>query len=185
MSTTALYAELIVIGTGAAISILLLFYCLTGDSSLLVKLGELTPLVSAIPIVSIIYLLGVINSNLGHLVFKPFEKRMNCHALAKSYGEIRNTIQTTSHTDLVDDFHFRRTKIRICRGWFINSFLIIVALFIGACKGHIGPLMARFWIPAIGLLMIATVVSWWNSTDSELDSLGFFDKGYTTLIKEV
>jgi hypothetical protein len=192
MSTTTLYAELVVIGTGAAIFVLVLFYCLTGDSSLFARLGGLSSLGSAaalIPGLSIIYLLGVINTNVGYLIFKWPEdwlrrqalsksKHERCQALSKSkqeYEVIRTKVYISQHQALIEDFHFRRSKIRICRGWFINALLILFALIKGVGNGYIEPFMARFSIIAMGLLMIATCVSWWAATDTELRELLSFD----------
>jgi hypothetical protein len=182
MSTTTLYAELVVIGTGAAIFVLVLFYCLTGDSSLFARLGGLSSLGSAaalIPGLSIIYLLGIINTNVGYLLFKWPEDWLRRQALSKSkheYDVIRTNVYISQHQALIEDFHFRRSKIRICRGWFINALLILFALIIGAGNGYIEPFMARFSIIAMGLLMIATCVSWWAATDTELRELLSFDK---------
>ena len=181
MSTTTLYAELVVIGTGAAIFVLVLFYCLTGDSSWFTRLGGLSSLGSAaalIPGLSIIYLLGVINTNVGYLLFKWPENWLRRQALSKSkhkYDLIKNNVYISQHHELIEDFHFRRSKIRICRGWFINSLLILFALIKGVGNGYIEPFMAKFSIIAMGLLMIATGVSWWAATDTELRELRFFD----------
>jgi hypothetical protein len=180
MSTTTLYAELVVIGTGATIFVLVLFYCLTGDSSLFTRLGGLSSLGSAaalIPGLSIIYLLGVINTNVGYLLFKWPENWLRRQALKSKhkYDMIRTNVYTSQYHDLIEDFHFRRSKIRICRGWFINALLILFALIKGAGNGYIEPFMARFSIIAMGLLMIATGVSWWAATDTELRELLCFE----------
>jgi hypothetical protein len=182
MSTTTLYAELVVVGTGAAIVILVFFYSLTGDWSLFSGLGGLASLGSAaslIPVLSIIYLLGIINTNIGFLLFKWFEDHLRSKAWPNNdnkYDEIRNKLYISNHKDLIDDFHFRRSKIRICRGWFINSFLIFVALIIGTSNGHVGSFRSRFSIATMGLLMIGTVVAFWAATDTELRELRFFDE---------
>ena len=134
MNTTTLYAELIVVGSGATIFIVLLFYSLFGDSSWFSKFGGLTSIgsvVSLIPVLSVFYLLGIVISNVAYLLFKSREKRLSDEKLSRikhEYEEIRNTLYTSTHKDLIDEFEFRRSKIRICRGWFINSILIIIAL---------------------------------------------------------
>jgi hypothetical protein len=195
MNTTTLYAELIVVGSGATIFIVLLFYSLFGDSSWFGKLGGLTSIgnvVSLIPVLSVFYLLGIVISNVAYLLFKSREEKLRNEKfsdikreyeeirkkeLSDIYEEIRNTLYTSAHKDLIDEFEFRRSKIRICRGWFINSILIIIALttYLGTGKMVSYP-MVWFWIITVGLLMIGTRVSWWTATDTELKWLYSYAK---------
>jgi hypothetical protein len=194
MNTTTLYAELIVVGSGGMLFMVLLFYSLFGDSSWFSKLGGLTSIgsvVSLIPVLSVFYLLGIVISNVAYLLFKSREKRLRDKKLSnlkreydeirkkKSsdiYEEIRNTLYTSTHKDLIDEFEFRRSKIRICRGWFINSILIIIALTTYLGTGKIPHSIVWFWIIAFGLLMIGTRVSWWTATDTELEWLNSYAK---------
>jgi hypothetical protein len=194
MNTTTLYAELIVVGSGAAIFIVLLFYSLFGDYSWFSKLGGLTSIgnvVPLIPVLSVLYLLGIVISNVAYLLFKSREKRLRDKELSEIkceheeirkeklsdiYEEIRNTLYTSSHKDLIDEFEFRRSKIRICRGWFINSILIIIALTTYLSTGKIPYSAVWFWIITVGLLMIGTRVSWWTATDTELKWLKSYAK---------
>lgn len=176
MSTTTLYAELIVVGSGAAIFILLLFYSVIGNSSWLTKIGELTPIGSAfslIPVLSVIYLLGIVVSGMGYWLFESLETRLREKKLScinRKYNEIRNALYTTSEgKNLIEAFEFRRSKIRICRGWFINSFLIIAALFYCCVwTGTIPSPIVCFLMITVGLLMIGTRVVWRIATENEL-----------------
>ena len=57
MNTTTLYAELIVVGSGTTMFIVLFFYSLFGDASWFSKLGGLSSVesvVSLIPVLSVI-----------------------------------------------------------------------------------------------------------------------------------
>ena len=194
MNTTTLYAELIVVGSGAAFFIVLLFYSLFGDKSwfdILQGSNSVESVVSLIPVLSVLYLLGIVISNVAYLLFKFIEKRVRNKKLLNNeceyknirkgdasgiYEEIRNNLYTSSHTDLVHEFEFRRSKIRICRGWFVNSILIIIALTTCLSTGKIPYPAVQFWLITVGILMIGTLVSWWTATDTELTWLESYAK---------
>jgi hypothetical protein len=183
MNTTTLYAELIVIGSGAAIFIVLLFYSLFGDTSWYSKLGGLASVgsvVSLIPVLAVLYLLGIVINNVGYLLSKGLEKRLRREKLSEighEYEEIRNALYTSADVkDLIEDFKFRRSKIRICRGWFINSILIIIALITYLYTEKIPHSSVWFWIINVGSLMTGTCVSWWAATDTELEWLKAYAK---------
>lgn len=194
MNTTTLYAELIVVGSGATLFIVLLFHSLFGDSSWLSKLGGLSSIgsvVSLVPVLSVFYLLGIVISNVAYLLFKNREKKLRHEKFSKIkhegkpmshekistvYEEIRNTLYISTHKDLIDEFEFRRSKIRICRGWFLNSILIIVALTTYLFTGKIPTPIVWFWIVTVGLLVIGTFVSWGTATETELDWLSSYGK---------
>ncbi|OLD24314.1 MAG: hypothetical protein AUJ04_09330 [Acidobacteria bacterium 13_1_40CM_3_55_6] len=194
MNTTTLYAELIIVGSGATLFIVLLFHSLFGDSSWFSKLGGLSSIgsvVSLIPVLSVFYLLGIVISNVAYLLFKSREKRLRDEKLVdikdkyegirkekltNVYEEIRTRLYTSPHKDLIDEFEFRRSKIRICRGWFINSILVIIALTTYLFTGKIPYSMVWFWIITVGLLVIGTRVSWRTATDTELEWLNSYAK---------
>ena len=175
MSFTTLYAELVVVGTGAMTCVLLFFYAFFGDSSWFSRLKglSLADVAALIPVLSVIYLLGIVIANISYLLFAPIEKRLqrdNLKEFADKYQEIRNELYTASNTkDLVEEFEFRRSKVRICRGWFVNCLLIIVALATCSFEQKIRGPVTLFWILCAGLLMIGTAVSWWTATTTELE----------------
>ena len=201
MSTTTLYAELIVVGSGAAIFVLLLCYSLFGDPSWFVKLRDLSSIgnvVSLVPVLAVVYFLGIVMNSLGYELFKCLENWLRDKALptkapadkappdkepsdqkyhVSKYSEIRNTLYTSDAKDLIEAFAFRRSKIRICRGWFVNCILIILALGISLWTGRIPYLRVWGFIVTVGLLMGSTGVSWWAATDNELDWLKSYANG--------
>jgi len=175
VSTTTLYAELVVVGSGVVIFILLLFYSLFGNASWFTKLQSLTSIGSAIyfiPVLSVIYLLGIVIANVSHLLFERREKQLRSETLKNfdaEYEKIRNDLYTLANTkDLVEEFEFRRSKVRICRGWFVNSILIIFSLSACLLAGKIPCSVAWFWIITVGLLAVGSRVSWRVATETEL-----------------
>jgi hypothetical protein len=190
MSTTILYAELLVVGTGAAFFIALLFYSLFGDASWLVKVAGLSSIekvVSLIPILSIIYLLGIIMNNVGYLLSTHLEewlreKNMNP---AENYNKIRNNLYFANNSkEMIKDFEFRRSKIRICRGWFVDSILLIVSLSTFLQNGKIPYVMVYFWLITGILLMLSTAMSWWVAVGAEIDWMNSYHNFITTLQTE-
>jgi hypothetical protein len=199
MNTTVLYAELVVVGSGTAISIVLFFFAIFGPPAWLNNLDNLkdissiSGLVSLIPVLSVIYLLGIIISNIGNILFEYFLKLFrSVKFIEKLRLEDFNTIKTELYTydkniedlkDLIEDFEFRRSKIRICRGWFINSFLIAAALFSCYQNNRIDELTAKFFIILALLLMVLTIVSWCETTKTEIKLLNEYKKHKETLTK--
>jgi hypothetical protein len=182
MNTTTLYAEIIVVGSGTTMFIVLFFYSLFGKTSWFSNLGGLSSvesIVSLIPVLSVFYLLGIIITNLGHLFFKTWEdglRKEKLSDLKREYEDVRTDLFTSSDKDLIEQFEFRRSKIRICRGWFINSILILVTLLISPWTGKIPEAIVWFWVIIVWLLMNGIRVSWLNATNTELAWLRSFAK---------
>lgn len=188
MNTTVLYAELLVVGSGAAISILIFFYSFFGDKSWFSNIQELSTiggLVSLIPVLSIIYLLGIVISNVGYILFQPLlvlfksevtkdsevNKEKDQKEGAKLYKEKRFQLYNSAPSALIEDFEFRQSKIRICRGWVINASSIAVAFWICLRRGNIDERMARFFIITAVVLMVLTSISWAVTMKTQLDLL--------------
>ena len=177
MSITTLYAELVVVGSGALFFILLFCYALFGNQSWFAKLEVPATIGNAIflvPALSVIYLLGIVIVNMSHLFFRSTERRLrrdSLKALDKhyQYDEIRNDLYTSPDAkELVGEFEFRRSKVRISRGWFVNCILIIVALVACLIGGKMSGLVTLFWATMVTALMLGTLVSWRTATETEL-----------------
>jgi hypothetical protein len=178
MNITTLYAELVVVGTGALVFLLLFFYSIFGNHPWFSQLPAPSSIGSAIyliPVLSVVYLLGIVISNISYLWFHSFEERLRRESLKElgepyQYDRLRNSLFTSpTAKDLVGEFEFRRSKVRICRGWFINCFFIILAIIACFLKGRIDGLIALFGIITIGALMVGTRISWRTATDNELE----------------
>ena len=185
MNTTTLYAELIVVGSGTTMFIVLLFYSLFGDASWFSKLGNLSSVesvVSLIPVLSVIYLLGIIITNLGHRFFQKWEKELRSEKLRDlkhPYEDVSTDLYTSDDTGLIEQFEFRRSKIRICRGWFLNCIMILIALLTYLWTGKMPEAIVWFLTIIVWLLMIGIRESWLNATKTELRWL----KSYAKKIK--
>ena len=139
MKTTNLFVELVVVGTGAALFVVLLLFTFFGDQPWLYQsLSKSDDVASIIPVLSLIYVLGIIVDKMAYQVFKPTEDDLRCNAFdsesmesakPKGYYDARHRLYTSPNTTAaIEAFEFGRSKIRICRGWAVNSVFIILAL---------------------------------------------------------
>lgn len=117
MSTTNLFVELIVIGVGTFIWILLLLSAMFGWE--LGTLVSLVPLETAVPLVSLVYVLGIAMDRLADVTFETLWGK----SLRKSrFGELRNYYDArrqilTKSERLSELLEYGRSRLRICRGW--------------------------------------------------------------------
>ena len=177
MSITTLYAELVVVGTGALLSVLLLVYAFFG-ASWVPKLSadSIGTVISLVPALSVVYVLGIIVVSISHRIFDGLEEHLRTGLLGEiNYGEVRNELYTSPNVqNLVHDFEFRRSKVRICRGWYLNCVLLMVALLACYGNGRTGLQVTLFGCAALAFLAAGAFVSWHTATTTELDWIKSF-----------
>lgn len=167
MNTTNLFVELIVIGVGATLWIVLLILSLFGYAW--VPFDGLLSLPALIPILSVIYVLGIVVDRLADALFEQIWKE---GLLAKVYMQANRNDQYrndrrllyTESDRLADLLEYGRSRLRICRGWVVNSVLILVAmnLFIWL---RLEPALPRLQVSLVGsgllfLLILGLWLSW-------------------------
>lgn len=139
MKTTNLFVELVVVGTGAALFLVLLLFTFFGDQPWLYQgISKSDDVASIIPVLSLIYVLGIIVDKVAYRLFKNSEDHLRRNKFRvestepdklKGYYDARHQLFTSPNTTAaIEAFEFGRSKIRICRGWTVNSVLIILAL---------------------------------------------------------
>jgi len=110
--------------------------------------------------------------NRGKTLFKKKEKK-DC----AEYEKVRNELYTSPNAqNLVHEFEFRRSKVRICRGWYLNSLLIIVAILAGFETGRISLSTTIFCCVAFALVAAGAFLSWYTATITELQWMRSFAK---------
>ncbi len=164
MSTTNLFVELIVIGVGATAWVVLLVLALIGvDKGVLEQI--LQPAV-ALPVLAFVYVLGIVMDRLSDMLLEKLWGEGFLSASFKSRAEYyRDRRLILTHSERLSDLlEYGRSRMRICRGWAVNWFLIALALDV--------LLIARFpeksWSLYLGfsgtavllLLSFATWISW-------------------------
>lgn len=128
MAMTALFVELVVIGIGAVSWVSLAVLALFGYSWITLTLGQATSVTSLVPLLSFTYLLGIIVDRIADQVFAVPTSRLRAKWFAsrKDYYRARDIFYLNAPTrDLAE---YNRSRLRICRGWVINSAATIVTL---------------------------------------------------------
>ena len=128
MNTTNLFVELIVIGVGAFIWLVMFLLSIFGYAWLPMEY-LLSPAV-AIPILAVIYLLGIISDRIADAIFESIWSENLLKSYFKDRGEYYNgrriiLIQSERLSDLLE---YGRSRLRICRGWAFNSIMIAISL---------------------------------------------------------
>ena len=128
MNTTNLFVELIVVGVGAFAWTLLILSGLAGkDINTVMAAANIT---WAIPLLSIVYVLGIVIDRIADGVFDKFwGNRMRAEVFPdkEEYYKARSMIFKSS--DAISGLlEYGRSRLRICRGWSVNAVIMIFAL---------------------------------------------------------
>ncbi len=128
MSTTTLVAELLVIGVGAAVWVCLLLLAAFGYDW--VPLERLFSTTATVPLLAVVYLLGIVTDRFADAVLGPLWAKQN---RARAYGPDARSYAADKALVLSDPqfcklFDYNKSRQRICRGWAFNSLAILISL---------------------------------------------------------
>lgn len=128
MSTTDLFVELIIIGMGSAIWIFLLIASIFGFSW--IDSNKLFSLPALIPFLSLTYVVGIIVDRIADTLFERIWSKKLFGKYYKNKDDFHNDrrIIYIHEGRLADLLEYGRSRLRICRGWVLNSVLIFLAL---------------------------------------------------------
>lgn len=131
MSTTNLFVELVVIGVGAMLWLVLLTLAIFGFQWLPVKVEILAVL--AIPLLSLIYLLGIIIDRVADSIF---EKIWSKQIRKTAYGGTQQNfyddrrLVLSQHNPITERLLYAQSRTRICRGWSLNAAAITLTFIV-------------------------------------------------------
>lgn len=128
MSTTSLFVELIVIGSGVFLWLAILALALFGADA--IPISQTALIASAIPALSLIYVLGTVWDRLADWLFGRWWGdgiRSSEFDDIGEYYDARRSILTRSPA-LSELLEYGRSRLRICRGWALNAPLIGISL---------------------------------------------------------
>lgn len=127
MNTTNLFVELVVIGVGAAVWVVLLLLSLFGYGW--ISFDTLLSFPALIPGLAIVYVLGIVIDRIADKIFERWATPLGSQWFksAEEYRRARMLIYTRSDA-LRDLFEYSRSRLRICRGWALNSLFILLTL---------------------------------------------------------
>lgn len=132
MSTTNLFVELLVVGVGAFFWVLLIVLGISVEP--FESIEELIKVELFIPLLSIIYVLGIVIDRVADSIFDKLwgiKIRNSIFPDRNEYYRARSIIFSSSES-ISELLEYNRSRLRICRGWSLNSVMIIVSLNIYA-----------------------------------------------------
>ena len=129
MTTTHLFVELLVIGIGAFLALLL---TVAGWLNWTPKaVSEWMALEVLFPVLAVVYVLGILVDRLADRLFDRLDRRHREEVFGSEktpYFEARRTLVMDGE-NLWRDLEYVRSRLRICRGWAVNSALLLGSLW--------------------------------------------------------
>ncbi len=128
MSTTDLFVELVIIGMGSAIWIFFLVISIFGFSW--VDSNKLLSLPALIPFLSLTYVVGIVIDRIADTLFEWLWAK----ELFRKYYENKDDFHNDRRIIYIHEgrlaslLEYGRSRLRICRGWALNSVLIFLTL---------------------------------------------------------
>lgn len=128
MSTTDLFVELIIIGMGSAIWIFFLITSIFGLSW--IDSSKFLSLTTLIPFLSLTYVVGIVFDRIADTLFEWIWAKK----LFRKYYENKDNFHDDRRIVYVHEgrlanlLEYGRSRLRICRGWALNSILILLTL---------------------------------------------------------
>jgi len=177
MATTQVFVELLIIGMGTGIWLMLLLAAILGyrfdtgipraDTWCVVVVGGLA------------YVLGITVDRLARNLFKAVENRMGrkrSHDVEASERKERYILVNSE--PLARQIHYNRSRLRICRAWTLNIFLTLVFFLIWNLRVEVIDAGTCGGVIVVGCMLCALVAAaaWTLSGDCEknlLDSYTF------------
>jgi hypothetical protein len=160
MSTTSLFVELLVIGAGAAIWVVLLTLAFFGVDWLPAGGSKDLALPMLLPALSVTYVLGILVDRLADRVLDGQADRLRAKRFSsrEDYRHARTLIYTQSES-LKELFEYGRSRLRICRGWTVNAAVIVIALVVLGLRtdGWPGLQQPIVWIGGAA----SALLGWW------------------------
>lgn len=174
MKTTNLFVELIVIGVGFSLGVLLLFLGLSSygpqDLENLLKIND-SVLITCL--LSVIYSLGIVVDRCADSLSICFVNKIRSRFYQERKGVLEDKFLILEKGDyLIDLIEYNRSRMRICRGWILNLLLLIPSTNIFMVSLHISQFSSYLLINLASLiLLMGFSFSWYKLTWSEYEKL--------------
>ena len=183
MNTTNVFVELLVIGLGPLVLIVLLFMLALGPevTSNVQGLVAASPLAALVPLLAATYVLGIVADRLADRFFGGGLSRRIRDRYFESddeYHRARRTIIV--HADVMFQLRqYGRSRLRIARGWAFNLLLLAIPVnFVALSSLAVSRVLLIDLILAV--LWLGTVYSWYALTNSEYEKI----RGGAAFIRE-
>ncbi|MCA9261361.1 MAG: hypothetical protein KDA61_19230 [Planctomycetales bacterium] len=162
MTTTNLFVELVVIGVGAAGWVAMTIGGLVGVEGVDPRWLESYPVLVAL--LAVVYVLGIISDRIADVVFASLftaslRKR---HFVDKADFQRARRAVLQQLPVVAEAQHYGRTRLRICRGWAINSALMAASFnWLMVRQFGSSPWLREAVIAGSALFLTLSVASWW------------------------
>ena len=162
MTTTHLFVELLVIGFGTLAWVVILAAAIFGYDDLSALKEPLLSLGALFPSLSLAYVFGILTDRVADWLF---DELWGNHHLTDVYG-IDNKNQFFEHRrelvvegpELWQFIEYGRSRLRICRGWALNSAVLLVVVLMYAITTQ----SLTFWQAegTVSFLLLVTALCW-------------------------
>lgn len=173
MNTTNLFVELIVIGVGAAAAIVLTIFAVFGVEW--VPTTKLASVAVIAPGASIVYLLGIVTDRIADRAFSPVASsiRKSVFPDQEAYNAARSKVYEES--PFLNLFEYTRSRLRIVRGWTLNTLLIAPA-FNAFVLVQLSQELPSVKIAIVGDVVLAAILigcafSWWALYEAQVGAI--------------
>ena len=154
MQTTNLFVELLLIGLGAAIWVLLLGNVFGVGLADLQQLSGKNEIAWTAMAIGFLYILGILTDRFAdHLMDKRNRKLLN-QVYGDDYDQLvkDRAFLFKESSPLVDNMAYGRSRMRICRGWILNLLPILILGNIHIIVGG-NPFLKILFFNIFGLLL--------------------------------
>ena len=115
MKTTSLFVELVVVGTGAALFVVLLLFTFFGDQPWLYQgISKSDDVASIIPVLSLIYVLGIVVDKVAYRLFKSTEdhlRRDKFRVVSTESDKLKGYYDARHHLYIRHQIQLRQLKL--------------------------------------------------------------------------
>lgn len=169
MGTTALFAELLVIGLGAVLWATLFLAIALGINAFDFKMFS-SPL-ALVGLLSMAYMLGIVVDRFADGLLKPSAKRIRSRQYQEHLDFQNDREYVYQHTALRQSFEYGRSRLRVARGWFINSILITAGLLLHLSTSRVRFVELVVVVVGGGLLTFGNLQTWKSFVRSEAENI--------------
>lgn len=170
LNTTHLFVELLVIGFGTLGWVLLLGSVLFGYDLSHVS-GGFASITALLPVLTFAYLLGIITDRVADWIFDRWDRQHLEAVYGKDFKRYHNDRRTLVHQGaaLWAHLEYGRSRLRICRGWALNSFCLLICfnLWLGSPTSRLPIDQIIAGDAACIALTMLCVMTWWKLNSKE------------------
>jgi hypothetical protein len=134
MNTTTLFVELVVTGVGTTAWLTLFILSAFGYAWIPGK--QVTNIIALLPVLSLIYVLGIITDHLAHnlykKIFRKWEARIHNKTLSekKDFNKVKTYVYTYAAESVIHRLEYDRSRLRIARAWGVNFIFLAISTLI-------------------------------------------------------